>query len=45
LIGISDITADINGSIEILEKYTTPDEPFFVYNPKNFEYTYETIKS
>jgi len=30
---ISDISCDINGSIECTEKTTIPDEPAFVYNP------------
>lgn len=33
LIGIGDVTCDFEGSIEFLRKFTTPDEPFWVYNP------------
>lgn len=32
---IGDISIDINGAIEPTEKATTPDNPIFVYNPKN----------
>lgn len=34
LIGIGDVTCDYEGSIEFLRKFTTPDEPFWVYNPE-----------
>lgn len=30
---VGDISVDINGAIEFTEKYTTPDDPVFVYNP------------
>jgi len=30
---IGDISADVNGAIELTEKTTTPDNPVFVYNP------------
>lgn len=30
---MSDITCDLEGSIECLKKYTTPDAPFYVYDP------------
>lgn len=33
LIGVSDISCDLNGSIEILDEYTTFQKPFFVYEP------------
>lgn len=33
LLGISDVTCDLEGSIEFLKKFTTPDNPFFVYEP------------
>jgi len=36
---IGDISVDINGSIEITEKVTTPDSPVFVYNPFNGKIT------
>ncbi|MEF8848751.1 MAG: bifunctional lysine ketoglutarate reductase /saccharopine dehydrogenase family protein [Candidatus Thermoplasmatota archaeon] len=31
---IGDISADIQGAIEITKKTTTPDQPVFIYNPK-----------
>ncbi|GAX10946.1 alpha-aminoadipic semialdehyde synthase [Fistulifera solaris] len=33
LLLLSDITCDVNGSIEFLERTTTIEEPFFHYNP------------
>ncbi len=33
LLGISDISCDINGSIEILEEYNSNKRPFFIYEP------------
>ena len=33
LLGISDISCDLEGSIEFLKKFTTPDAPFYVYEP------------
>ena len=33
LLGICDITCDLYGTIEICNKFTTPEEPFFLYNP------------
>lgn len=33
LIGIGDVTCDFEGSIEFLRKFTTPDNPFWAYNP------------
>lgn len=45
LLGICDVTCDINGSIECLEAYTQPEKPFFYYNSltgeKNFDGKYE----
>jgi alpha-aminoadipic semialdehyde synthase len=34
LLAISDVTADFQGSIDFLKKFTTIDHPFFVYDPK-----------
>eukprot|EP01137_Pigoraptor_chileana_P016460 Opistho-2@5903 len=34
LLGVADISADPNGSIQFMSKCTTIDHPFFVYNPK-----------
>lgn len=34
LLAISDVTCDFKGSIDFLEKFTTIDYPFFVYDPK-----------
>jgi len=33
LLGISDISCDINGSIEVLESYNSNSKPFVVYEP------------
>lgn len=33
LLGISDVTCDLEGSVEFLKKFTTPDQPFYVYDP------------
>jgi alpha-aminoadipic semialdehyde synthase len=33
LLGIADISCDLHGAIEITEKFTTIDRPFFIYNP------------
>ena len=33
LLGIGDVTCDMEGSIEFLTHYTTPDAHFWVYNP------------
>ena len=33
LLGIADITCDLKGSIEILNKYTNYNNPFFIYEP------------
>ena len=35
---ISDISCDINGSIEFTYKATTPDSPTYVYNPRKDSY-------
>lgn len=37
LIGIGDVTCDFEGSVEFLRKFTTPDEPYWVYNPETEE--------
>ena len=37
LLGVSDITCDIDGSIEFLTKSTTLDSPFFTYNAMSEE--------
>ena len=37
LIGVSDITCDYAGSIEFLQKFTTIEEPFVVYDPIKME--------
>jgi alanine dehydrogenase len=36
---IGDISCDINGSIELTHRATTPEEPTFTYNPKTKKYT------
>eukprot|EP01017_Pseudomicrothorax_dubius_P030263 TRINITY_DN3759_c0_g2_i1.p1 TRINITY_DN3759_c0_g2~~TRINITY_DN3759_c0_g2_i1.p1 ORF type:complete len:557 (+),score=152.08 TRINITY_DN3759_c0_g2_i1:52-1722(+) len=33
LFGVSDITCDFEGSIEFLKRFTTIDQPFYVYDP------------
>eukprot|EP00026_Physarum_polycephalum_P001239 Phypoly_transcript_01240.p1 GENE.Phypoly_transcript_01240~~Phypoly_transcript_01240.p1 ORF type:complete len:912 (+),score=141.85 Phypoly_transcript_01240:31-2766(+) len=37
LLGVSDISADLQGSIEFLMKTTSIDNPLFIYNPRNHE--------
>jgi alpha-aminoadipic semialdehyde synthase len=34
LIGICDVSCDLRGGIEICRKFTTPEEPFFLYKPQ-----------
>eukprot|EP01016_Furgasonia_blochmanni_P040258 TRINITY_DN5118_c0_g1_i6.p1 TRINITY_DN5118_c0_g1~~TRINITY_DN5118_c0_g1_i6.p1 ORF type:complete len:360 (-),score=86.57 TRINITY_DN5118_c0_g1_i6:234-1313(-) len=41
LLGIQDITCDIEGSIDILKKSTHIDDPFFMYDPLTGNYFYE----
>lgn len=45
LLGICDITCDLEGSIECLEDYTQPEKPFFYYDPledeSSFDCTYK----
>ena len=45
LLGVSDITCDLDGSIEILQKLTSIEDPFFTYDPllRNFEDDFEKI--
>ena len=33
LMGICDVTCDLEGSIEFLDKFMTPECPFFMYDP------------
>ena len=33
LLAISDVTCDFKGSIDFLEKFTTIDHPYYVYDP------------
>lgn len=33
MLGVSDVSCDFEGSIEFLKKFTTPDMPFYVYEP------------
>lgn len=47
LVGVSDITCDIGGSIEFVNQATTIDSPFFRYYASNLfvefrEHTHET---
>lgn len=48
LLGICDVSCDLNGSIECLEEYTQPEKPFFYYNSltedKNFDNKYVEYK-
>ncbi|EGG18260.1 aminoadipic semialdehyde synthase [Cavenderia fasciculata] len=37
LIGVADISADINGSLEFLMKTTSIDSPLYIYDPKTQE--------
>jgi alpha-aminoadipic semialdehyde synthase len=32
LLGVCDITCDMRGTVEVCRKFTTPEEPFFLYN-------------
>jgi alpha-aminoadipic semialdehyde synthase len=45
LMGVSDITCDLDGSIEIFQKLTTIEDPFYTYDPllRNFEDDFEKI--
>lgn len=40
LYGICDVTCDAEGSIECLKKFTTPDRPFFFYDPVTEDESY-----
>ena len=44
LLGICDITCDLNGTIQVCSKFTTPEEPFFLYRPFDNR-MYELCKS
>ena len=33
LLGVCDITCDLEGSIQFLKKFTSPDAPFYMYEP------------
>lgn len=35
LVGICEITCDLDGSVEALQSYSSIDEPFFVFNPES----------
>ncbi|GAM18563.1 hypothetical protein SAMD00019534_017380 [Acytostelium subglobosum LB1] len=37
LLGVADISADINGSLEFLMKTTSIDQPLYIYDPKTQE--------
>ncbi|CAL1408934.1 unnamed protein product [Linum trigynum] len=41
LVGIADITCDINGSLEFVNQTTTIDSPFFRYDPENDSYHHD----
>mmetsp|Transcript_20531 Transcript_20531/g.17926 ORF Transcript_20531/g.17926 Transcript_20531/m.17926 type:complete len:553 (+) Transcript_20531:78-1736(+) len=41
LMGICDITCDLEGSIEFLRQYTVIDRPFFIYDPINDTESYD----
>ncbi|XP_024932405.1 alpha-aminoadipic semialdehyde synthase isoform X2 [Ziziphus jujuba] len=41
LVGISDITCDIRGSLEVFNQTTTIDSPFFRYDPLNNSYHHD----
>ncbi|KAJ7980507.1 Lysine-ketoglutarate reductase/saccharopine dehydrogenase [Quillaja saponaria] len=41
LVGISDITCDIGGSLEFVKQTTSIDSPFFRYDPINDSYHYD----
>ena len=48
LLGICDVSCDLNGSIECLQEYTQPEQPFFYHNSRtgvqSFDNTYEMGK-
>mmetsp|Transcript_37216 Transcript_37216/g.6647 ORF Transcript_37216/g.6647 Transcript_37216/m.6647 type:complete len:84 (+) Transcript_37216:894-1145(+) len=35
LFGVCDISCDLNGGIEFCHKFTDPNHPFFLYDPKD----------
>ena len=41
LLGICDVTCDIEGSIECLKEYTQPEKPFFYFNSLKEEQTFD----
>lgn len=41
LLGICDISCDLNGSIECLREYTQPEKPFFYFDPIKCEQTFD----
>lgn len=45
LLGISDISCDLNGSIEVLTDYTNFRKPFFIYEPVCKSVIYDIDKS
>lgn len=48
LLGICDVSCDLDGSIECLQEYTQPERPFFYWNSlkaeQTFDCTYEPYK-
>lgn len=48
LLGICDVSCDLDGSIECLQEYTQPEKPFFYYNSlkeeHSFDVSYEPYK-
>jgi alpha-aminoadipic semialdehyde synthase len=34
LLGICDVSCDLRGSLEMTTKFTTPDDPYFMYDPE-----------
>ena len=48
LLGICDVSCDLRGSIEICRKFTTPEDPFFLYNGQDdriFKLSYENVEN
>jgi alpha-aminoadipic semialdehyde synthase len=43
LLGIGDVTCDLEGSIEWLRHFTTPSQPFWVYNTVTQEVKHEIV--
>ena len=43
LLGVCDVTCDLDGSIECLQDYTQPERPFFYYDTLEDETTFDPV--